>query len=95
MAKQTVGRAARPRKLLVSAKGSRGGTGGGITLAIAYRVVTVDGVEAAERLLNSLEPGTDLVQSHIETVRDQPSGEQENTLLDVPVTRFLFIFRTV
>jgi len=64
-------------------------------LASAYRVVTVDGVEAAEKLLNALEPGTSLVQSHIEMVREQRSGEQENTLLEVPVTRFLFILETV
>jgi hypothetical protein len=63
-------------------------------LASAYRVVTVDGTEAAEQLLNSLDPGTTLVQSHIESVREQLSGEQENTLLEVPVTRFLFILRT-
>ena len=65
------------------------------TLASTYRVVTADGIEAAEKLLNSLEPGTELVQSQIETVREQQSGEQENTLLEVPITRFLFILRTV
>lgn len=64
-------------------------------MASGYRVVTVDGIEAAEKLLNSLEPGTELVQSHIETARVQRSDEQENTLLEVPVTRFLFIIRTV
>ncbi len=64
-------------------------------MASAYRIVTVDGIEAAEKLLNSLEPGTTLIQSHIETVREQRSGEQENTLLEVPVTRFLFILQTV
>jgi len=64
------------------------------TLASAYRVVTVDGIEAAEKLLNSLDAGTTLVQSHVESVREQASGEQENTMLGVPVTRFVFILRT-
>ena len=64
-------------------------------MASAYRVVTLDGIEAAEELVNSLEAGTELVQSHIETVREQQTGEQENTLLEVPVTRFLFILRTI
>jgi hypothetical protein len=66
-------------------------------LASTYRILTADGVEAAERLLNeTVGPGTDLVHSHIESVREQRTGEQENTLLEVvPVTRFMFIFRTV
>ncbi len=65
------------------------------TLASGYQVVTVDGIEAAEELLNSVEPSTELVQSHVETVREQRTGGQENSLLEVPITRFLFIFRTV
>jgi hypothetical protein len=66
------------------------------TLASAYRVMTVDGVEEAEKLLNAtVGPETELVHSHIETVREQRSGEQENTMLEVPVTRFMFIFKTV
>jgi hypothetical protein len=64
-------------------------------LASVYWVVTVDGIEAAEKLLNSLAPDTSVVQSHIVTAREQRSGEQENTLLEVPVTRFLFILKTV
>jgi hypothetical protein len=66
-------------------------------LASGYRILTADGVEAAERLLNeTVRPGTELVHSHIESVRDRRTGEQENTLLEaVPVTRFMFIFRTV
>ena len=66
-------------------------------MASAYRILTADGVEAAERLLNeTVGPETELVHSHIESVREQRTGEQENTLLEVvPVTRFTFIFRTV
>jgi hypothetical protein len=64
-------------------------------VASAYRVMTADGIEAAEKLLNdTVDPKTELIHSHIETVRDQRSGQQENTLLEVPVTRFMFIFRT-
>ena len=66
------------------------------SLASGYRILTADGVEAAEKLLGeTVGPGTELVHSHIESVREQRAGEQENTLLEVPVTRFMFIFRTV
>ena len=64
-------------------------------MPIAYQVMTADGTEAAEKLLNdTVGPNTELIHSHIETVREQRSGEQENALLEVPVTRFMFIFRT-
>jgi hypothetical protein len=60
-----------------------------------YRILSVDGQEAAEKLLNeTVGPDTELVHSHIETVRGQPSGEQENILLGVPVSRFTFIFQS-
>jgi hypothetical protein len=65
-------------------------------LASGYRILTVDGVEAAEGLLNeTVGPGTELVHSHIESVREQRTAEQENTQLEVPATRFMFIFRRV
>jgi hypothetical protein len=64
-------------------------------MASAYRIMTADGIEAAEKLLNdTVGPHTELVHSQIETTRDQRSGEQDNSLLQVPVTRFIFIFRT-
>jgi hypothetical protein len=56
--------------------------------------MTADGIEAAEKLLNdTVGPNTELIHSHMETTREQRSGEQANTLLEVPVTRFMFIFR--
>jgi hypothetical protein len=59
-----------------------------------YSILSVDGQEAAEKLLNeTMRPDTELVTTHIETVRQEPAGEQENILLGGPVTRFTFIFR--
>ena len=59
-----------------------------------YSILSVDGQQAAEKLLNdSVSSGIELVHSHIETVRQEPDGEQENVMLGVPVTRFTFIFR--
>jgi hypothetical protein len=60
-----------------------------------YRIFTVDGTEAAEKWLNdSVAEGAVLVHSQVETIRDIPEGEQQNTMLAVPVTRFIFIFNT-
>ena len=59
-----------------------------------YRIIAVDGQEAAEKLLNeTVGPNTELIQSHIETVRAESTGDQENTMLDAEVTRYTFIFR--
>jgi hypothetical protein len=61
-----------------------------------YRILSIDGNEAAEKLLNeTVDPGTQLVHSHIQTVHGEVSGEQDNSLLGVPVTRFTFVFRTL
>ncbi len=60
-----------------------------------YRIVSVDGHEAAEKLLNeTVGPNTELVHTHVATVRQDPLGEQENVMVGVPVTRFTFIFRS-
>ena len=54
----------------------------------------VDGQEAAEKVLNeTVAPNTEPIQSHIETVREQSPDDQENTMLDVEVTRYTFILR--
>jgi hypothetical protein len=60
-----------------------------------YSILSVDGQEAAEKLLNeTVGRDTELVHSHIETGRHQPAGgEQDNNLLGVSVSRFTFIFR--
>jgi hypothetical protein len=64
-------------------------------MAASYRIVSVDGNEAAEQLLNeTVSPNTELVQAHIQTVRQEPSDGQENTLLETTVSRFTFIFKT-
>ena len=60
-----------------------------------YSIVTVDGQAEAEKLLNETVNGTtDLVQSHIYLGRTQQNGEQENVMMEMPVMRFTFIFRT-
>ena len=66
-----------------------------------YRIIAVDGQEAAEKVLNeTVGPNTELIQSQIQTVRAHSPGDQENTpsdqqntMLDVEVTRYTFIFR--
>jgi hypothetical protein len=59
-----------------------------------YTIVSVDGQQEAEKLLNdTVGPGVELVHSHIETARQEPDGAQENVMLGVPVIRFTFIFR--
>jgi hypothetical protein len=59
-----------------------------------YSILSVNGPEAAEKLLNeTMRPGTELIDTHIDTVRQEPAGDQENVLLSQPVTRFTFIFR--
>lgn len=60
-----------------------------------YRILSVDGQESAEKLLNeTVDSSTELVHCHIETVQ-QDRSEQANTMLGVPVTRFTFVFRTL
>ena len=61
-----------------------------------YRILSVDGAEAAEQLLNEiLDQTTELVSSHVVTVgRESATETQENAMLQVPVTRFTFIVRT-
>jgi hypothetical protein len=59
-----------------------------------YSILSANGQEAAEKLLNeTMRAGTELIDTHIDTVRQEPNGEQENVLLDQQVTRFTFIFR--
>jgi hypothetical protein len=59
-----------------------------------YSILSVNGPEAAERLLNeTMRADTELIDTHIDTVRQEPTGEHENVLLGQPVTRFTFIFR--
>jgi hypothetical protein len=61
-----------------------------------YRILSVDGQETAEKLLNeTVDSGTELVHCHIETVQQDRSAEQANTMLGVPVSRFTFVFRTL
>jgi hypothetical protein len=61
-----------------------------------HRILSVDGSEAAEKLLNEMvDASTELVHCHIETVQQDRSSEQANTMLGVPVTRFTFVFRTL
>jgi hypothetical protein len=58
-----------------------------------YSILSVNGPEAAEKLLNeTMRADTELIDTHIDTVRQEP-GEHENVLLGQPVTRFTFIFR--
>ena len=58
-----------------------------------YSILSVNGPEAAEKLLNeTMRPDTELIDTHIDTVRQEPD-EHENVLLGQPVTRFTFIFR--
>ncbi len=60
-----------------------------------FKIISVDGNEAAERLLNeTVGPTTRLVQAHIQTVTEGSGGEQDNILLGTTVTRFTFIFST-
>jgi hypothetical protein len=60
-----------------------------------YRIVSVDGQEAAEKLLNdTVGPDAELVHTYVATVRQDPGGEQENVMVGVPITRFTFIFRS-
>jgi hypothetical protein len=59
-----------------------------------YSILSVNGPEAAEKLLNeTMRADTELIDTHIDTVRQEPTGEQENVLLNQSVTRFTFIFR--
>jgi hypothetical protein len=61
-----------------------------------YRIISVDGAEQAEQLLNdTVNANTELVHSSVHTVQQEPAGEQENVLLGVGTTRFTFIFRTL
>ncbi len=61
-----------------------------------YRIISVDGTEPAEQLLNdTVDMNTELVHSHIHAVHQEPAGEQENVMLGVPTMRFTFIFRTL
>jgi hypothetical protein len=61
-----------------------------------YRILSIDGQEAAEKLLNeTADSATELVHCHIDTVQQDRSLEQANTMLGVPVTRFTFVFRTL
>jgi hypothetical protein len=61
-----------------------------------HRILSADGPEAAEKLLDeTVDPTTELVHCHMETVQQDRSGEQANTMLGVPVTRFTFIFKTL
>ena len=58
-----------------------------------YSIVTVDGQEEAEKVLNqTVEAGGELIQSHIYAARHESPGEQQNSMLAVSVTRFTFIF---
>jgi hypothetical protein len=60
-----------------------------------YSIRSVDGEEAAEELLNdSVNSGAELVSSHLQVVQ-QAAGDQENSMLGVPVMRFTFIFKDV
>jgi hypothetical protein len=58
-----------------------------------YSIRSVDGEEAAEKLLNDAATSkAELVHSHIHVVQ-QPAGDQDNSMLGVPVMRFTFIFK--
>jgi hypothetical protein len=60
-----------------------------------YRIISVDGSEPAEQLLNdTVNADTELVHTHIHTVQQEPPGEQDNVLLGLPTMRFTFIFKT-
>jgi hypothetical protein len=60
-----------------------------------YSIQSVEGEEAAEKLLNdSVNSQAELVSSHLQVVQ-QATGEQENSMLGVPVMRFTFIFKHV
>jgi hypothetical protein len=64
-------------------------------MAPRYRIVSADGHEAAERLLNeTVGSTTELVHSHVHTAREERDGEQDNVMLEMPVTRFTFILRS-
>jgi hypothetical protein len=61
-----------------------------------YSILSIDGQEAAEKLLNeTVDSRTELVHCHIDTVQQDRSSEQANTMLGVPVNRFTFVFRTL
>ncbi|MBO0728121.1 MAG: hypothetical protein J2P57_02605 [Acidimicrobiaceae bacterium] len=60
-----------------------------------YRIVSVDGQDAAEKVLNeTVRPDVELVHTHVASVQGDRSGAQENVMLGVPLTRFTFIFRS-
>jgi hypothetical protein len=45
-----------------------------------YSILTVNGDEAAEKLLNeTTRADTELVHSHVDTVRQERAGEQETS----------------
>jgi hypothetical protein len=62
----------------------------------SYRVVTVDGNDSAENLLNEAAGANErLVASHVETVPEGSASEhQDNVMLGGSVNRFTFILVT-